>query len=701
MSTSEISKLMDDETFMTASEALENGFVDEIIDIDEDDQPSNVVSFGSLEVPESVYRSVMMINDDCHCQIIKPVSEFSVFGRTVEKSDTGKEFDVLWGADSKTMIFEPQSILYSSQEWSSGDAKMLSSSIHNGTGSQTPIFPGMNIGDFKKAKKTNKLRDIPTNLTVEDFMKYRFDREKGLFGIDANGNEKLVMTLEECVAQGMDVTKAPSASDIEHIEAIATAKAMAHNSGIMEERKRVAGITAAIATMDVAEELKIELIGDGTEAHPGLSLSDANMRIVAEMGKGLVTVKSPDLHTATGSAVGADERDKKMSGMVNALLVKSGVEKTPEKINEARSSEYGGFGLQGFVRECLSIDGLGDSAFRLSSHDLLGAFKESLYGGSRYAPKMSFSMNTSTLQSVLNTNANSAMLKTLEEQRHSFQTLVKEDDLGNVKTSELYTTTNAPDVLEIPEGAAPKLSKFSDKKESTKLKKFGRAWSLTDEMIINDELKALTDLPSKYAKAMLREQNSDFYSQLLTGTGPTLVNGGNFFQSVTGHNNLVTPGGALNKVALRTAYKNFLKFTLGSPDGGRSNAQYANITPRYLVTGPDNADLAADFTTNRTDPDTGVNDPTKNLFGPGQMWSLQPVTDAQFLTHDANAWMLIADPMDHDIAMLYTLLGQRVPKIDSAVARAGEAKGITFDIVHYWVIKFLDWRGFSKNDGGV
>jgi len=713
LSRDEISQMMDDETFMTAKEALEKGFVDEIIDLEEldDDEPNNFVNFGDLKVPDSVYASVMMINTDKHYQVIKPANEFTVFRRTVEEVEGGKKVTMLWGSKRDQKAFEPQSILYSPTEWKATEAKMHASNLNTGDGSQVPLFPSMIAGKFQEARKaktepkknnTFKIAGNLLNFNLEDLMKLRFDAARGWVMTDDSGVETVVMTLEQAKEQGFDVTKEPSASDKERAEALVASQIEARKSGVNAERQRMAAIMALDEKFDIGAELKTELLGDGTEEKPGLTLAEATNRVLEEVGKGLVTVRTVEPVDASGNVViVVEEKDKKMAGMVNALLVRGGVEKEKEKVSEARASAYSGYGLQQFTRECLSIDGLGEEAFRLSDQQLVQAFRESLYGGQTYAPKMAFSMNTSTLQSVLNTNANAALLKTLEESPMSFERLVKPGELKNVKTADLYTNTNAPDVLEIPEGGAPKLSKVDDKKEQTKLTKFGRAWSMTEEMLINDELSALTDSPSKFGKAMKRIQNRDYYTQILATNGPTLANGGNFFQAVAAHNNLTAPGGALNKTSLRTAYKLFLKFRLETPDDNRTGIIYANIAPKFLIVGPDNTDLAADLTTNQGDPDTGVNMGTKNLFGPGQMWSLIPVSDAQFLENDSNAWLLGGNPMDMDICMHYTLTGCSTPQIDSAVARAGEAKGITFDIVHFWVNKFLDWKGYVRNNGGA
>ena len=59
-------------------------------------------------------------------------------------------------------------------------------------------------------------------------------------------------------------------------------------------------------------------------------------------------------------------------------------------------------------------------------------------------------------------------------------------------------------------------------------------------------------------------------------------------------------------------------------------------------------------------------------------------------------WLVIASPEDLDYAKVYTLAGRETPVVSSKVGGATEVKGILFDIEHYFVVKFLDWRGFYK-----
>jgi hypothetical protein len=319
-----------------------------------------------------------------------------------------------------------------------------------------------------------------------------------------------------------------------------------------------------------------------------------------------------------------------------------------------------------------------------------------------YHPQMGMGMNTNDLSSVLSNTAGVSLLKGMRETPSTFQAVCSFGELPDLKSNEMFKQSEAPDVLEIPEGQEPKMSVVSDKYETAQLRKMGRAFSLTEEMIINDRLDIVTTLPEKYGRAIIREQNYDYWAALLTGNGPTLRETGRALFNAT-EGNQAAAGGAISEATMSAGFQAMMMYTMLSPDGNRSRTQRTSLMPRRLLVGPNNALLANKFTSSVYSPDAATKVQDMNIFGPGGAWSLTPVIEPliQVLVPATRAWILALDPNDIDYAKMLTLTGRSAPRTMSKLGGAGEVKGFIFDIEHYWKVVLLDWRGYYKNVGNA
>jgi len=259
-------------------------------------------------------------------------------------------------------------------------------------------------------------------------------------------------------------------------------------------------------------------------------------------------------------------------------------------------------------------------------------------------------------------------------------------------------------VLEIPEGQPPKLGVISDKTEHAQLKKWGRAFSYTEEMAINDRLDQLTDLPYKFGRAIAREINDRFWRTLLTGNGPTLNETGRALFNAT-DGNLAAAGAAISQTTLTAAFVAMRRFPRLAPDGGQSRTTRLNMPPKLIVTGARSEWNVRQFTSNVyvpfTTPPANVNPMTDNLFRQGGSMGLEPVIESLVddLIPTTNGYLLVQDPMAIDHALTLSLAGREAPQTQSKMGGAGEVKGLIFDIEHFFEVAFVDFRGWYKNVG--
>lgn len=462
----------------------------------------------------------------------------------------------------------------------------------------------------------------------------------------------------------------------------------ARQAAIKAENERITSITAMVEAAG-----KPDMLADLLK--PEVSVADAQAKVLKVV---LDSLKG------TGTRVNVDETDKIRGGLVNAILVRGGKENDPKKVAEFRGSELAGIiGFQGMLRYLGKKAGVANA----ESCDCGKLFQALLgYDVAGIRPTMGMGMNTNDLNSVLSTAANSIVLKGYGEETTTYQRVSRNITLSDLKQADMYKTSGSPDVLEIPEGQPPKLGVISDKMEHAQLKKWGRAFSYTEEMAINDRLDQLTDLPYKFGRAIAREMNDRFWRTLLTNNGPTLVEtGAAFFATVGAFANQAAAGAAISQATLSAAFVAMRRFPRLAPDGGQSRTTRLNMPPKLIVTGARSEWLVRQFTSNayvpQTTPPANTNMLTDNLFRSGGSMGLEPVIESLIddLIPATNAYLLAQDPMAIDHALTLSLAGRESPQTQSKLGGAGEVKGLIFDIEHFFEVAFVDWRGWYKNVG--
>jgi len=519
-------------------------------------------------------------------------------------------------------------------------------------------------------------------------LKMHFDENGNL----VNDKGEIVLTAEKVAEEQKKVKDGATSA---HATELEEARVAERKEGARLEKERTKEIKALCGDLELSEEFQNKLIEDG------ITVEDARKQAIEEHKKGMQSAGG------TSANVQKDEKDKQHNGLVNALLVSGNIldhnnADEKKKIEENLSSEYSGYGPQQVIRQVFANAGM-KNAFTMNNAQLGRAFAEVCSGNANMVVGAG-SINSNELRSVISTAANISLMKGYREAETSYQLLTSPGKLSDLKQAELFQNSQAPDILQIPEGQAAKLSKVADWKETTQLQKWGRAWAITEETIINDRLDVITELPRKYGAAIPREKNYQFWYLVLTGNGPTMgEDSTSFFTNA--HGNQSAAGAIVSRTTLSAAIRAFMRFTLPQPDGGRSRTQYARIYPKYLCTGPAHVDTSLLYTMNRQDPraTTSVNTPVQNQYGPGGKWALESVTDPLFeaIGSATNYWFLMVNPNDLDWAKVYTLNGREEPELMSRVGGAAEVAGIVYEIKHWFVVKLQDYRGAYKNSGAA
>lgn len=409
------------------------------------------------------------------------------------------------------------------------------------------------------------------------------------------------------------------------------------NKAVEAERERVGQITTLCRHFNVSPDEYIR---------SGKPLAEVQLDVLEQNKR----AKAPSANIE----VGAEDHEKYKAAATDALLIRSGIAVE----NPAQgASEMRGMRLRSIVEAVLEREGV-THVNRMDETELI---RTALSG-------------TGALPGILSNVANKSMLKAYEAAPTTFEAFTSIGSNVDFKEAKKYRLSEAGALLEIKENGEFEADEIAESDASTKVLTYGRAFSFTRQMLVNDDLSALTKVPSLYAAQAKRGINRLVY-QTLAGADYSSTNG-----------NLAATPSALTlsgidegRVAMRTQ-KNI------------RGTEVLNITPKYLIVSTQNEFKARQLMTSVSDPNAthyGVVNPLMN--------SLEIVSDAELDLIDGKAWYLVADTSLFDAIEVTYLNGVQTPTIESQIAF--DTLGIRYRIYIDYGVSVLDHKGLYKNAG--
>ena len=184
----------------------------------------------------------------------------------------------------------------------------------------------------------------------------------------------------------------------------------------------------------------------------------------------------------------------------------------------------------------------------------------------------------------------------------------------------------------------------SDETRTIKAKTYGRISSLTRQDIINDDLGALSVLPTRLGRGAALKLNSVFWAEFESSNST-------FFSKES-----PAAGNALSLSSLKTATTSYRKLT--DPDG-----KPLGVTPRMLLVPPELEITAAELMSGSL-LITGENATRANV---NVLAGRYQVVPSSYLS-SATTWWLVANPADLPAMEVAFLNGVRVPTVEQAEA---------------------------------
>lgn len=263
--------------------------------------------------------------------------------------------------------------------------------------------------------------------------------------------------------------------------------------------------------------------------------------------------------------------------------------------------------------------------------------------------------------------------------QRSWVGLGRQSNAPDLKSKDVIALSGLPTFKPIVEGGEYTYASFGESKETYALAKYGRAITITEEALINDDLGAFNRLPEMVGRAAAEIQN-DLVWGMLTAASP-MGDGVNLFHA--DHKNLGTAAD-ITEASLAQAEQ------LLAEQLDASGKTPLNLRPRTLVVSPKRKIAAQKILGNISATKSGDVNPFVNAFDLIVEARLKPATGTE-------PWFLFGDPGALDTFEFAYLDGEEGVIIET---RNGfDVDGLQIKGRIFFAAKAIDHRNMIKNPG--
>lgn len=473
-------------------------------------------------------------------------------------------------------------------------------------------------------------------------------RNKQTTIIDNNKTENKMNELElRALALGL-----PKTATLQEVERAEQEKVRKENEAVqaatLAERTRSTEITEAVRSAGLKPEFAEKLIKDGT------SVDGSRKLIIDEIAKNNVELNGQNRNITTG----ADQADKVREAMTEALVHRVNPSETLTESGRA----FRNMSLLDMAK--FSLEQAGENTKNLSRREI-----------AEYALQHR-AHSTTDFPIILGATVNKSLRKAYELQARTFQPFTRKVNISDFKSVTRAQISNLVGNFDmIPEGGEYKNATLTEGKETYKLAKYGKIISINWESIINDDLNAFSRLPQAIASKAATKQSDIVYNILLDNSA---MNDGVALFHAT-HGNLGSAL-AITSAGLSAARAAMRKQT-------DLNGDYINVSPKYLIVGPDKETEAQQLINALIVAAKTVD---TNVF----RGALEIIVDPRVT---GNKWFLSADPNQIDTVEYAFLDGEGELFTDSRPSFTTD--GIEIKARMVFAAKAIDHRGLYYNPG--
>ena len=283
--------------------------------------------------------------------------------------------------------------------------------------------------------------------------------------------------------------------------------------------------------------------------------------------------------------------------------------------------------------------------------------------------------STVSLPGILNNVANKKALQAYTAYPIIATQLCSVGDLSDFKEAERYRLTDVGDLEQVGPDGHLKESGLTEEKATNQLRTYGKIFTLTREMIYNDDLNEFMKIPTAMGNRAARKVDQLFFARLLSN--PVQADGKALFS--TDHNNYF--GGATSALGVDSQEKAIAKFL----DQIDADGQPISVSPKFLLVPTVLYPIAQRLTMSAVLFGGTEVAPANNVIS---NYNLKPVaspylTNAKYAGNSDTGYYLFGDPNQVETFEIGYFQGRRVPTVergDTDFTTLGMSFRVYFDV---------------------
>jgi len=448
---------------------------------------------------------------------------------------------------------------------------------------------------------------------------------------------------------------------------LSAAKDEGNEAGRLAEKARQDGILHAAKLADMSgDELVTKLIADD------VTVADASKQLLEKLAadrKQPIDTKGASLDVSTPGA-------KTIADLAaDAIAIRSGV---TIKDADPRALRMSTQNLVGIGREVLRAGGIDVS--NMSDQSVVSR-QLSLERQAQLAGHV-----TDDFPSVYANVIEKIASPAYAEAEPTYREWASKVNVPHPNTTKIIRLSGLPELPEIPEGGDAKMVYGKDEYENHGVKHRGHIVSITEEMIMGDQIGMINMLTRKQGSAAASTENTVAYGQL-TGN-PTLSDGIALFHA--SHSNYVASGSgaAPSQTTLGAAIQAMMLQTFTLPDGSEQDLA---IQPKVLVTGVALMTAVEALMSQLYMPTASTGVITNRMRG------LTHVVDSKLDAANPKGWYLLADPVATNPVVYGYANGREGLQLKTD--EHFESGAIRYKVGIWFGATACDWRGAYYNYG--
>lgn len=412
---------------------------------------------------------------------------------------------------------------------------------------------------------------------------------------------------------------------------------------IAAERRRVAEIRRSVRAAGLDDSLVDQLSEDGT------SIDEARKLIIDKMAE-----REAATPTRTHVQVTVDEGVKRAACMEAALEARVGLREWDEQ-----AREYVASSLLDMSKESLKRNGI----------NIAGMSKSELAGRAMHS--------TSDFPLLLSNIARKSLASAYAEEQQTFRPIVRQRNLPDFKP--VFELEIAGQITPEPllEGGEYKSATVQEQQGFWRIFTYGKKISVTRQLIINDDLDALSRIPSMIGRGMSLFESNEVW-KLITSNAKMSYDSKTLFHA--DHTN--QGSGVIGETAISAARK-----ALRNQKDIAGNR--VNLRPRFMLL-PTSLETAAQKFLSPIQPNTTGD---VNIF----TGSLSMIVEPRLDDASEAVYYVTADPAQVDMIAIGYLEGEVGPQVDTVNER--DPDGVCIYARLDFGATLLNHRGFYKSTG--